>query len=178
MRYTTIIDITEQPDVYRNVNARLLYLHMALKAGYHDDDRDRLHVSLRNLAAAVGLTLSATRHALKVLEAAKLVSKVDNEWSVLKFVIADVPSPRRQPTKAEREASKPTGRSTPIGEQMDKEAADYRQRLTNAVREMTKEEIAIWIEELSHGKNIKHHGAYLNPNQRNIAWLMEVLKAK
>lgn len=67
MRYTTVIDISEIPDIYKNHNSRLLYLHMALKATYHDKNRDWLHISIRRLAADTGLSVAAVRNALKLL---------------------------------------------------------------------------------------------------------------
>ena len=76
MRYTTIIDISEIQPIYRNVNARLVYLHLVLKSGYHDNDRDLVSISLRRIAAEVGLTLSATRHAISQLEKAQLLSSI------------------------------------------------------------------------------------------------------
>ena len=61
MRYTTVIDISEMPEVYKNSTARLIYLHMSLKAGYHDADRDLVKLSIRRLSSDVGVTVSATR---------------------------------------------------------------------------------------------------------------------
>ena len=98
MRYTTIIDITEVPAVYRNPSTARLYIHMALKAGYHDDDRDVLDISIRNLAAASGLTLSACRHALRILEKAQLISRQGDVWMVKKWLPASPISAR--PKKA------------------------------------------------------------------------------
>lgn len=60
MRYTTIVDISEYASLYRNHNARLVYLHLALRSGYHDNDRDLIDVSVRRLADAVA-SLSARR---------------------------------------------------------------------------------------------------------------------
>ena len=94
MRYTTIIDITEQPAVYRNINVRLLYLHLCLKCGDHDHDRDFYDRSLRSMAADCGLTLSAVRHALHILEQAQLVSKVGGVWQVRKYIQTAAPTPR------------------------------------------------------------------------------------
>lgn len=94
MRYTTIIDITEQPAVYRNINVRLLYLHLCLKCGYHDHDRDIYDRSLRSMAADCGLTLSAVRHALHILEQAQLVLKVGGVWQVRKYIQSAAPTPR------------------------------------------------------------------------------------
>ena len=88
MRYTTLIDISEIPALYRNVNARLLYLHLVLIAGYHDDDRDLADISIRRLAIDTGLTVSATRHALRMLQDAKLLSRADGLWLVKKWMPA------------------------------------------------------------------------------------------
>lgn len=87
MRYTTIIDLRDYRKAYANTNVRLLYLHMALVAGYHVDDRDICKLSLRQLAADVGLTLSAVRHALKVLEGIGMVARQGDAWHVTKFAM-------------------------------------------------------------------------------------------
>lgn len=103
MRYTTIIDITDQPGVYRNVHARLLYFHLALKAGYHDNDRDIVDISIRRLAMQSGLTVSATRHALAVLERAQLVRREGTTLLVKKWLMEETISPRAK-TKREQRA--------------------------------------------------------------------------
>lgn len=86
MRYTSVIDITEITDVYKNATARLIYLHMSLKAGYHDVDRDLVKLSIRRLSADVGVTVSATRHALHQLERAGLLTREGELWRVKKWV--------------------------------------------------------------------------------------------
>lgn len=86
MRYTTVIDITEISDVYKNATARLIYLHMSLKAGYHDVDRDLVKFSIRRLSADVGVTVSATRHALHQLERVGLLTREGDLWRVRKWV--------------------------------------------------------------------------------------------
>ena len=68
MRYTTIIDISEIPRLYNNNNAVRLYLHFALKCGYHDHDRDMITVSIRQLSRTLHMTIAATRHALHVAQ--------------------------------------------------------------------------------------------------------------
>lgn len=103
MRYTTVIDITEIQQIYRSQNCRLLYLHMALKAGYHDDDRDIYDRSIRSLAADVNCTLSATRHALKQLEKAGLIKRQDNHWIVKKFVLTEEPTKRARTKREQQE---------------------------------------------------------------------------
>ena len=105
MRYTTVIDVTEIADVWQNPNITRLYFFMALKCGYHDDDRDILRISLRNLAAQASLTLSATRHALKVLETANLVTHDKEAWRVTKFVLEKKPTSRTQKTTSPMSAS-------------------------------------------------------------------------
>lgn len=104
MRYTTLIDITQMADVYRNHNARLLYLHLVCIAGYHDDDRDKTRVSIRTLAAQTGLTISAVRHALKVLTAAKLVTQKDGVITVTKWVLTQEITARAKTVKQQQAA--------------------------------------------------------------------------
>lgn len=86
MRYTTVIDISEMPEIYRNITARLIYIHMSLKAGYHDSDRDLVNVSIRRLSADVGVTVSATRHALHLLVRSGLLVKEGQLWRIKKWV--------------------------------------------------------------------------------------------
>lgn len=86
MRYTTVIDISEITEIYKNPTARLLYLHMSLKAGYHDVDRDLVRLSIRRLSADVGVTVSATRHALHQLERSGLLTREGELWRVKKWV--------------------------------------------------------------------------------------------
>lgn len=102
MRYTTLIDIRELPTVYRNTNARLVYLHLALVAGYHDHDRDLANVSLRRLAMDAGLTVAATRHALAVLERAQLIKRQGSVIMVRKW-LAEQPVTAR-PKSAKQQA--------------------------------------------------------------------------
>lgn len=75
MRYTTIIDIAQCPEIYRNINARLTYLHMVLTCGYHDNDKGLVRKSVRQLSAETGITKSATENALRLLKKFDLVRK-------------------------------------------------------------------------------------------------------
>lgn len=86
MRYTTVIDISEIPEIYRNMTARMIYLHICLKAGYHDNDRDLAVISIRRLAGEAGCSVSAVRHALKVLINAQLLIREGKAWRVKKWV--------------------------------------------------------------------------------------------
>lgn len=103
MRYTTIIDLSEFPAVYRNKNVRLVYLHLVLKSGYHDNDRDLIDISIRNLAWAVDLSVSATRHALHILEQARMIKRAGPLWHVRKFIIEQEITPR---AKTQKESKK------------------------------------------------------------------------
>lgn len=87
MRYTTIIDISEMPTIYGNINARLVYLHLVLKSGYHDDDRDMITMSIRRIAADLNLSLSAVRHAIAQLERAHLLQRTGPVWAVKKWIV-------------------------------------------------------------------------------------------
>lgn len=102
MRYTTIIDITEYPVIYRNINARLIYLHLALRSGYHEQDRDLIDISIRGIAASVGVSISATRHALGQLQKAGLIARQGENWKVTKYVMQETPGKRPQ-TKREQQ---------------------------------------------------------------------------
>lgn len=101
MRYTTIIDVSEFRQLYSNHNLRLVYLHLCLKSSYRDADRDWILISIRQLAAAVGITVSATRHALAQLEKAKLIRRTQGWILVRKFVKAEAIAPR--PTNKRQE---------------------------------------------------------------------------
>lgn len=172
MRYTTVIDISEMPDVYRNENTRLLYLHLALKAGWHDEDRDKAKISIRNLAADCGLTLSATRHAIAVLTKHDLLARdEDGTWKVRKWHLDKPPAPR--PKKSEVAAA---AGARAITEQADKDLKEYQQRVLQAVRASTREELETWLAELQAHRSLRHHGVYLNANQANIDWLTGILK--
>lgn len=103
MRYTTVIDISEIPQVYRNMATRILYVHMCLKCGYHDVDRDILDLSLRQLAAGAGLTLSATRHGLKILESVGLVRRQGAAWQVRKWLPEQSISSRPKTQREQRQ---------------------------------------------------------------------------
>lgn len=175
MRYTTIIDLSEFAAIYRNANCRLLYLHMAIKSGYHDEDRDILRCSIRALAADSGLSVAAVRHALKMLEREKLVTRIDGGWRVLKWVVAAQPTPRVQPPK---QAAKAAASTKDLAAKMDAQIEEARQRVYAAVRIMTREELEAWLTELQHGQNKRHHGAYINPNKANIEWLQKVINGK
>lgn len=102
MRYTTIIDISEIPPVYRNINARLVYLHLVLKSGYHDHDRDLVKMSMRRIAAETGLSLSAIRHAVSQLERAQLLSRQGEIWIVKKWIIEQKISTRARTARQQR----------------------------------------------------------------------------
>lgn len=69
-KYIVISDISRCP-CYKNVNARLLYLHIACRL---DTSTYTYAQSLRNLAWEVGMTVDAVRHAIKHLERDGLVT--------------------------------------------------------------------------------------------------------
>lgn len=174
MRYTTLIDITEQQAIYANHNARLLYLHMALKCGYHDNDRDILEISIRRLAIDCGLSVSATRHALAVLTKAGLLTKQGTAYKVLKWIAAPPPTPRTQ-AAAKKAAAANAGK---IGDEIERERQDYQRRLMEAVRTCTRQQLEQWASELEEGRSLKHCGINLNANQDNVRWLRKVAKDK
>lgn len=100
MRYTTAIDITEVPAVWRSQSASRLYLWACMKCGYHDNDRDYLDASLRQMVTGTGLTLSAVRCALQTLQKAKLLSRQGDGWMVTKWVSESKPSKRQSASQS------------------------------------------------------------------------------
>lgn len=102
MRYTTIIDIRELPQIWNNQNIARAYLFLCLASGYHDADRDLVKVSVRGLAALTGLSVAASRHALTQLQKAGLITRQGGTWRVIKFVITEIPAARPK-TKREQQ---------------------------------------------------------------------------
>lgn len=173
MRYTTIIDLSESA-LYRNHNVRLVYLHLVLKSGYHDQDRDLITVSIRNLAASVGLSVSATRHAVAQLEAVQLLRHEGSTWRVRKWIAVDPPTarPKQQPKQ------KLDDKTNKISQDYEQQVKEAREALFAAVREMTKAELEAWLAELEEGRSLKHHGAYCPANEQGRAWMRSVIDAK
>lgn len=99
MRYTTIIDIREQRALYRSPAIRLVYLHLVLISGYHDEDRDLANISIRDLARDTGLSISATRCALARLQDAQLLTRQGTLWAVKKFITETSITPRAKTAK-------------------------------------------------------------------------------
>lgn len=173
MRYTTVLDISEMPAVYRNLNARLLYIHMSLKCGYHDDDRDMLQCGIRTLALRTGLTVSATRHALGVLQAASLITREGSAWRVRKWVMQADPTPRRQPKKA-----KPKEEDNDLVRRQELQIEEYRRKVNEAVNDMSKSDLKEWLNELQEGRSLRHHGVQMAANDQNISWLKKQIEKR
>lgn len=102
MRYTTIIDISQCPEIYKNRHARLVYLHLCLKAGYHDHDRDLVRTSIRILAADTGLSVSAVRNAVKQLTKWRLLELQNGIYKVTKWVPEQTISSRPKTVRQQR----------------------------------------------------------------------------
>lgn len=173
MRYTTVIDITDFPQIYRNLNARLVYIHMALKAGYHDDDRDICRLSIRSLAADVGITVSATRNALLQLEKSGLISKSSDCWIVKKWVLQDTPTPRTQKTVANKDSKL----SAEIRKN-DQEQEERARQITEWVRSSTREQIQELVTKLENGKLARINGQRVYPSAQSIQWFENQLRLK
>lgn len=137
MRYTTIIDIREFPQIYRNENAKLVYLHLVLISGYHDEDRDQTNISIRQLSYDTGLTVSAVRHALKILSTVGLLSRSGITWTVKKFVLEKTISPR---IKSERK-------------RLQVENLERERIINEEQKQREKEEKRKYQEEIKNGKN-------------------------
>lgn len=146
MRYTTIIDITEIPAIYRNVNARLVYLHLVLKSGYHDDDRDLVTMSLRRIVAETGLSLSAVRHAVAMLEKAHLLSRQGPFWLVKKWIIEQKISTRARTARQQKQIEIEAERRIE-NEKREREAEIEKQR-REALAAQGKTQFMLYVERL------------------------------
>lgn len=172
MRYTTIIDITELSRIYRNTNARLVYLHMCLRSGYHAEDKDHIKISIRRLAMAIGLTVSATRHALAQLERDRLISRTEDGWNVKKWVVESFPSKEavRKKTEAQLERE----------HHAEEARKKWHQDLHQAVVTSTREELEEWLRKLQeapHGRNVYHKGARLWNCEEHVEWLRNIIRS-
>lgn len=160
MRYTTIIDITELPELWRNANASRVYMYMTLRSGYHDDDRDMLRMSLRRLAMETGCSVAATRHALRILEKYQLLQKDGEKWRVRKFVLEQKPTPRTQKNTAPADSSA----SRLIDEQRANEESILKKKyyLQNASVEELRE-LHTWLE--THAQKVINGLTFYNSAQ-------------
>lgn len=145
MRYTTVIDIREFPQIYRNDHAKLVYLHLVLISGYHDEDRDQTPISIRQICYDTGLSLSAVRHSLKVLISAGLLTRSGIIWTVKKFVLDKPISPRIRSEK-KRTAAENLERERIIKEEQSQrekeEKRKYQEEIKagkNPLKEMVKD---------------------------------------
>ena len=166
MRYTTIIDITEYPAIWSSASCRTLYLHLVLKSGWHDDDRDMLRASIRQLSSATGLTKSAVEHAIRQLSKAGLLAKKEGAWMVKKWTVVLPPTPRPRKTEV--------GKDEELSKAMDaneRRRTEYQQAVMNALRQVTREELSTWIEELEQGRSLVHYGVKMYANKANIEYL-------
>lgn len=173
MRYTTVIDITDFPQIYRNIHARLVYIHMALKAGYHDDDRDICRLSIRNLAADVGITVSATRNALLQLEKSGLISKSSDCWIIKKWVLQESATPRTQKTASNKDSKL----SAEIRKN-DQEQEERARQIMDWVRSSTREQIQELVTKLENGKPSRINGQRVYPSSQSIQWFENQLRLK
>lgn len=91
-KYIVIADISRCPS-YRNVNARLLYLHCACRL---DTSTYTYSQSLRNLAWECGMTVDAVRHALKLLERDGLITTQTAPHPTTRYAPQHAPQPTTQ----------------------------------------------------------------------------------
>lgn len=173
MRYTTVIDLREYPQAYKSDSVRLLYLHLSLQAGYHEEDRDIVSTSIRRLALGAGLTVSATRHALHVLQSIGLLKRTSRGLLVTKWVASETVAvrPSAKAVKPDRGLSESLRRA-------DAAQEEYARRVEAAVKQCSVEELQQWAQELDEGRSLRHRGVQLNANKRNVQWLNEVIKRR
>lgn len=170
MRYTTVIDLREYPQAYKSDSVRLLYLHLSLQAGYHEDDRDIVSTSIRRLAQGAGLTVSATRHAMHVLQAIGLLKRTSRGLLVTKWVASETVAAR--PKSQKRSADPSLDR---LMREAEQKKEDYQRAVEKAVRELPLDELKAWAQELQEGRRTRHGGVIIKPMEDNVAWLKKCI---
>lgn len=178
MRYTTIIDLREVPELYRNVNTRLVYLHMVLASGYHEHDRDVVTLSVRGLAAQTGVSVSAVRNALHMLEQAGLCVRQGRTLRVTKYVIPDEYAKPRARTK---EQARQQAIAKDRQQKEEKERQERLAALYKVVEMATEEQLTEWLERLKAarpGASTYLMGSALPNTEQARSWLESVIKAK
>lgn len=168
MRYTTVIDISQIKEVYRSINVRLVYLHLALRCGYHDDDRDKVNSSIRSLAADAGVTVSAARHALAQLLKNGLLEKRQDGLYVVKWCQEKTPSKRQ---------SLPKGTDSELRRAMD-DQDKYARLKQEAEKTLTADQARQWLQELEDGRRPIHCGIRLYNNESAKEWLRDIIQSK
>lgn len=131
MRYTTIIDISGS-EMYKNQAVRLVYLHLVLKSGYTDADRDLVTISVRRLAMETGLTLAAVRHALGMLAKAGLLKqqgKKSSLWYVVKWLAQPTITPRAKTQRQQKAIEAEAQRQAQLEERHRQMAIEEQRRL-------------------------------------------------
>lgn len=128
MRYTTIIDISEYPTLYNNQSIRLVYLHLCLRSGYHDHDRDLAQLSIRRLARQVGLSVGAVRHALAQLLKYQMLVRQGPMLQVRKFVTEQPISKRARNKREEKQEAQRQERLEDHARQVAKRKEAEKQR--------------------------------------------------
>lgn len=145
MRYTTIIDITEFPTLYKNQATRLVYLHLCLRSGYHDYDRDVSTLSIRKIAFDTGLTVAAVRNALDQLAKFQMIKRNGQLTKVRKFII-EQPISKRAKTAKQAAAEKVTEQRKEI-ERQQQEERRHRQAEVDKLRSEGKTSFMVYYEE-------------------------------
>lgn len=173
MRYTTLIDISEYQALYRNHNVRLVYLHLVLKSGWHDNDRDILEISFRSLAADTGLTVSAVRHAISLLVKAELLTREGFSWRVKKFCLEQKVTSRKQAN-----ATKANEELTEQMRQVEEEKIARQRAIEEWWKKATRQELAQMLENFRNRKSYFVEGYRVYPTIENIEILENRLKRK
>lgn len=173
MRFTTLIDITEYPQIWKSQSATRLYILLTLKCGYHDDDRDLIRLSLHTMEAEAGLSFSAVRHALKILMKAGLLVKENDGFRVTKWCAE----------KKITERSKKTGTAvTEESQAAVREAEQNRERLrrnrAEAISRCSAEQLRTWINEIESGTQKRHFGVLIPKSDDWLNYMKTQLEQK
>lgn len=145
MRYTTIIDISEFPALYKNHATRLVYLHLCLRSGYHDYDRDIAQLSIRRLSYETGLSIAAVRNALAQLGKFQMIRRQGELLQVRKFIL-EQPISKRGKTKRQEQAAQAAQERAVAHNTMKRERQE-RQAMVDDLRAQGKTSFMVYYEQ-------------------------------
>lgn len=119
---------------------------------------------------SAGLTVSATRHAMGVLEHVGLLKKTTRGLLVTKWVASEQIQAR--PSSKQVKTDQSLARA--IREQ-EQRTEDYARKVEEAVRQLPVEELEKWLQELDEGRSLRHGGVSINASKKNTEWLKKWL---
>lgn len=103
MRYTTVIDISDEPELCRNHTTVVVYYFLCVKCGWHSDDLDVYRQGVRFLASTLGVSYSACRNSIRMLVKHRLLEVLDGGGLKVRKFVEPLNLPKRTAKPQTRE---------------------------------------------------------------------------